>query len=227
MGGAACCIIVCAFIAGFVEFFSFEMVDFIQMTYLMVFGIMLALLDTPILKTAKGVMDAKMYIGKYLNFVTRVVGKGVTFLFLSSTLFLTMWDTQGNGFFLFLAVILNFVPMLVGLGAVAIGLRKSSRLDQARRQVQTDIDHSYGRFAGTYPGPEGGLTMDEFRMLMLEKNFEFETLDLKLIFNALVSNPVWRLQPMSTQGGYTNANDTIKIPKKDLLDWCAGGFVVL
>lgn len=226
--GAACCIVLGAFLSGFVLFFTLALVDFIQVTYLMIFGGILAILDTPLFKTIKAVMDAKMYIGKYLQFVTRVTGKGVTLVFLGSALFMTMWHNLEGWFFKVLTVVLCFFPMLVGFGAIIIGILKSSKLDKARRQVQMVINDRYAQYAQTHPGPQGGLTMQEFSVLTLENgNFRFEPFDLKLIFAALVSNPSWRAQPTSTQGGYVNANDNIKLPKQDLLDWCKGGFVFL
>jgi len=226
---AACCIILGATIGGTCLFFSWEPVDWIQMTYLMVFGGILAVLDTPFLKTMKIVTEAKMYIGKYIQFVTRVTGKGVTLVFLGSALFMNMWDNLEGGFMMFLAVVLCVFPTIVGFCSIVIGVLKSSKLDKARRQLQMVIDQRYDHFAQTYRGPQGGLTMTEFNMLTMENGgFKFETLDLKLIFNALVSNPMWRAQNQPNQsGGYNNVNEEMKIPKQDLLDWCKGGMVFL
>jgi len=226
---AACCIVLGSSIGGTCLFFQLEVVDFLLMTYLMVFGGILAILDTPFLKTIKMVTEAKMYVGKYVQFVTRVTGKGVTLVFLGSSLFMTMWDNLEGGFFMFLAVVLCSFPTLVGFCSIVIGILKSSKLDKARRQLQMVIDQRYDHFAQTFRGPQGGLTMSEFNMLTMENGgFKFETLDLKLIFNALVSNPTWRMQAQPNQsGGYNNVNEEMKIPKQDLLDWCKGGMVFL
>merc|ERR1719350_1714593 len=108
---------------------------------------------------------------------------------------MTMWDNLEGKFMKFLAVMLCIFPVLVGFCSVIIGLLKSSKLDKARRQLELVIDTSYDRFAQTYRGPQGGLTMAEFNGLTMENGgFKFETLDLKLIFNALVSNPMWKAQ---------------------------------
>lgn len=223
--GAAMCIVLGSLLGGFSLLFSLKTVDWIQMTYLLLFGLALAVLDTPFLKTIKMVMDLKIIIGKYLTFVTRVTGKGVTLMFLSSAQFMAMWDNLEGGFMRFLAVILSLFPALVGMASVVIGLLKSSKLDRARRQLQLVIEQRYDYFAQTHRGPGGGLTMAEFNLLTMENGgFRFETLDLKLIFNALVSNPMWRANV--GQGGQ-NTNTELKLPKQDLVDWCNGSMVLL
>merc|ERR1719203_2206918 len=117
-------------------------------------------------------------------------------------LFLTMINNDSDGFVAFLGVVLCGFPGIVGIGAITIGILKSNKLDKARRQLQLVIDQRYDHFAQTYRGPTGGLTMAEFNMLTLENgNFKFQSLDLKLIFNALVSNPAWRLQATAPQQG--------------------------
>lgn len=229
---AACCIVLGSTIGGICLFFNFEVVDWMQMSYLMIFGLILAVLDTPWLRTIKLLMDAKMYISKYLQFVTRVTFRGVTLIFLSSALFLAMWDNLTGAFLMFLAVVLCLFPTLVGMGSVVIGLLKSSKLEKARRQLELVIDQRYDEFAQTYRGAHGGLTMDEFNMMTHNSGgFKFEKLDLKLIFNALSSNPTWRVQMTNSQsqGGYANPNhaDEFKLTKQDLVDWCRGGMVFL
>uniref|UniRef100_A0A7S2P2U6 Uncharacterized protein n=1 Tax=Zooxanthella nutricula TaxID=1333877 RepID=A0A7S2P2U6_9DINO len=214
------CIVTGAMVGGIALFFSLETVDFLQMTYLTLFGFVLAILDTPFLKSVKIVTESRMYVGKYVQFVTRVTGKGVTLVFLGSALFMTMWDNVEGAFMEFLAVVLCLFPTVVGLCAIAIGLLKSSKLDKARRMLETTIDQRYNHFAQTYHGPQGGLTMAEFNAMTMENGgYKFEPLDLKLVFNALVSNPSWRGGPMG--------NDDWVIPRQDLWEWVKGGIVLL
>mmetsp|Transcript_29667 Transcript_29667/g.82826 ORF Transcript_29667/g.82826 Transcript_29667/m.82826 type:complete len:301 (+) Transcript_29667:104-1006(+) len=227
--GASVCIVSGALLGGTSLFFSFKVVDWLGMSYLMVFGLTLAVLDTPFLKTLKFVSDAKMYIGKYIHFVARVTGKGVTLVFLGSALFLTMWDNMEGGFMRFLAVILSLFPTMVGLASVVIGVMKSNKLDKARRQLSPIIDHQYEQYAMSARGPSGGLSMLEFNSLTEKSSgIRFDSLDLKLIFNALVSNQGWRaLQQSNQQGGYASGSDEVRIPKQDVLSWCKGGIVFL
>jgi len=186
----------------------------------MFFGLSLAILDTPFLKTIKFVTDMKMYISKYIQFVTRVTGKGITLIFLGSMLFLMLWENVDGSFSKFLAVVLGLFPNLVGIASFVIGVLKSFKLEKARKMLTPVIDGHADHGAG--------MTMNEFNNLT-ESNggIRFEALDLKLIFNALVSNPVWHAASNAQhQGGYANVDEP-RIPRQDLIDWCRGGMVFL
>mmetsp|Transcript_24805 Transcript_24805/g.70841 ORF Transcript_24805/g.70841 Transcript_24805/m.70841 type:complete len:366 (+) Transcript_24805:120-1217(+) len=220
---ASMAIVVGSLVGGCALFFELQVVDFLTMSYLLCFGSLLAVLDTPVLKTIKRVADIKLYISKYVQFVTRLTGKGITLVFLGSALFLTMWDNLDGSVMKFMSVVICLFPSLVGLYGVVIGVLKSSKLDKARRQVHMVIDQRYDHFARTYPGPSGGLTMSEFNDLTMENGgFLFDPSDLRLIFNAIVSNPAWR-----SQGTQSNAFEHLRIPKQDMWEWCRGGFVCL
>mmetsp|Transcript_23817 Transcript_23817/g.51982 ORF Transcript_23817/g.51982 Transcript_23817/m.51982 type:complete len:314 (-) Transcript_23817:92-1033(-) len=228
---ASCCIITGSLLSAGYLLLEFNVVDLLQVLYLGGFGFVLAVLDTPWLRTIKAVMDAKTVVGKYMQFVTRVTFRGVTLIFLSSALFMTMWDNLKGGLYNFLAVVLCLFPTLVGFGSVVIGLLKSQKLDKARRQLQGDIEGCFNRFAVSSRGPTGGLTMDEFNMMTKNNgSFNFEKLDLKLIFNALISNPSWRGQLASTnqtQGGYSSVDHEFRLSKQDLVEWVNNGMVFL
>jgi len=227
---AACCVVAGALFSGFNFAFTLKVVDWLLMTYLLLFGTMLAVLDTPCLSTIKTVTDAKLYIGKYLQFITRLTGKGITLVFLGSALFMSMWDNLTGGMWMFLAVVLSILPVIVGLGGVGWGLLKSSKLEKARRQLELVINDRFDQYAQTFRGPTGGLTMDEFnRMTATDYGIHFDYADLKLIFNALCSNPVWKMQAMGgSQGGqYQQMEDGIKLTKDDLTAWSKGGMVFL
>lgn len=202
--GAAGCVMFAACIAGIALLYSLELVDFLQMCYLFMFGAVLAVLDTPFFKTIKAMGDLKMYIGKYVNLLTRVTGKGVTFVFVGSALFSAMWDNLEGGFMLFLSVVLCAFPTAVGFIAIVIGIMKSQKLSKARKHVAMGaLEQRYDQWAQTYRGATGGLTPAEFNGLTMENGgFKWEDADLKLIFNALVSNPAWRINSASQyQGG--------------------------
>lgn len=231
---AACCIMIGAFLGCVSTFFSMQMVDCMGMIYLLIFGGLLAVLDTPFFKTIKGITELKMYISKYVQFVTRVTGKSITFIFLGSLLFVSLWENIESSFSRVLAVLLCLLPVGTGICFVVIGLVKSSKLEKARTQLAAmgQIEQRYEQYAQTYRGPQGGLTMAEFNGLTMENGgFKFENADLKLIFNALLSNPTWRPSAMaaqSTQGGFNqNQDEQMKIPRQDLLDWVRGGMVFL
>lgn len=222
---AACSVMLGAFIGGTLLLFSWELVDFLEMTYLLAFGAILAVLDTPFFKAIKIISDMKMYVGKYVALLTRVTGKGLAFIFLGSSLFTGMWDNLEGGFQLFLSVVLCLGPAVVGLAALVIGILKSKKLNMAKRKLDPNtLDQRYDQWARTYPGPQGGLTQQEFNGLTAEAGADtWEDADLKLIFNALVSNPTQRMTAPSSTGGETEA----KIPREDLKTWVSSGVVWL
>mmetsp|Transcript_56 Transcript_56/g.81 ORF Transcript_56/g.81 Transcript_56/m.81 type:complete len:325 (-) Transcript_56:194-1168(-) len=235
---AACCIMLGAIIAGIDLFFSFELVDFLEMCYMFVFGGVLALMDTPCFKNMKTVSDHKLYFSKYVNLLTRVTGKGITFLFLGCSLFSNMWENlEGNGLE-FLAFVLCSLPILVGIAALVIGFMKSQKLSRARQslpQEEVNVSMIYDQYARTFPGPQGGLTQVEFNDLTVKTaGIKWEDADLKLIFNALVVNPQWRtshnVNPGMPGGSMNNMGNMVelaKIPKQDLVAWVQGGMVWL
>lgn len=228
---AACSIMLGSFIGGIALFFSFELVDFLEMAYLFLFGAVLALMDTPCFKAMKTVKDHREYFSKYVNLLTRVTGKGITFLFLGTSLFSSMWDNLEGAGLEFLAFVLCLLPVLVGLAALVIGFIKSSKLNRARAQMvqaETDLAMIYNQYARTYPGEQGGLIMLEFNDLTNKfAGIKWEDADLKLIFNALVSNPAWRPSNVSAQSQYGQTVEMAKIPREDLVAWVRGGMVWL
>jgi len=225
---AAMCIVIGSLLGGTCLFFSMKAVEFLQLTYLMVFGAALAIMDTPVLKSIKFVGMSKLYIGKHFSLITRVTGKGVVLIFMGSALFMTIWDTLESGFMRFLAALLCLFPVCIGFTAVVVGFFKSTRLDKARKQMQHIVDHEgLHQFARH----EGGLSMEAFNDLcQTHSGIKFERLDLQLIFNALSSNPAWRAQvAASTQPrqGYGYAGEAPLLPKEDVVAWAKGGFVFL
>lgn len=229
---ASCCIVVGAVASGICFLSSFEVADWLFMTYLVIFGSMLALVDAPVLGNNASIASAKMYIGKYLALITRSTGKGTMMLFLGSALFMSMWDNLTGGMWMFLAVVLSGVPIVVGLGSIAFGFLKSSKLERARRQLELSANQRFDQYNLQFKGPQGGLTMHEFNQLLLtDFGVAFDTGDLKLIFNALCSNPMWKLHAAAgAQGSYqyqSAGEDTAKLTKQDFVEWCSGGWVFL
>lgn len=223
---AACCIVVGSVASGFCFISSFQFADWLFMTYLFVFGLILAVLDAPILGNVKWVADAKIYVAKYAQLVTRSIGKGTTLVFLGSALSMSMWDNLTGGMWMFLAVVLSGVPILVGLFFIGYGFLKSQKLEKARKQLETSGDHRFDSFAGP-----GGLTMSDFNnYLSTDYGLTFDAGDLKLIFNALSSNPMWMMQGTAgVQGGYQNQQmeGAGTLSRQEFSDWCKGGWVCL
>mmetsp|Transcript_57241 Transcript_57241/g.69949 ORF Transcript_57241/g.69949 Transcript_57241/m.69949 type:complete len:313 (+) Transcript_57241:78-1016(+) len=229
---AACSTMLGAFIGGLCLFFSFELVDFLEMCYILLFGGVLALMDTPCFKTVKTVKDHREYFSKYVNILTRVTGKGIAFLFLGCSLFSTMWDNLESSGLKFLAFVLCMIPIIVGIAALVIGFIKSQKLNKVRavfaQEGENHISAIYQQYARTYGGPQGGLTMLEFGEVTYKTvQFRWEDTDLKLIFNALVSNPAWRTNQTNFSSYGQQQVEMAKIPKEDLVGWVNGGIVWL
>ncbi|CAL1151349.1 unnamed protein product [Cladocopium goreaui] len=229
---ASCSTMLGAFIGGLCLFFSFELVDFLEMCYILVFGGVLALMDTPCFKTVKTVKDHREYFSKYVNILTRVTGKGIAFLFLGCALFSTMWDNLESSGLKFLAFVLSMIPIIVGIAALVIGFIKSQKLNKVRQvfaqEGENHMASVYDQHARTYGGPHGGLTMLEFSELTYKTiQVKWEDTDLKLIFNALVSNPAWRTNVTNFSSYGAQQVEMAKIPKEDLVAWVSGGIVWL
>mmetsp|Transcript_54292 Transcript_54292/g.151101 ORF Transcript_54292/g.151101 Transcript_54292/m.151101 type:complete len:315 (-) Transcript_54292:124-1068(-) len=225
---AACCIMVGAFLGGIALFFNGSLVDFLNLTYILIFGAIFAVLDTPFFKMFKICQDMKVWIGKYVNILTRVTGKGVCFIFLGCALNSAMFSNLNNGFMDFIAVVLNLFVIIVGIAAVAIGIVKSQKLRRAQRELMNGVlANRYGEFAVQFPekdwGAQSGLTPQEFNNLTTENaRLTWDETDLQLIFNALVRHPAWRKMPSQNEQGrpYDRSPDEArKILQTDLQAW--------
>eukprot|EP00928_Gymnodinium_smaydae_P044705 TRINITY_DN29826_c0_g1_i1.p1 TRINITY_DN29826_c0_g1~~TRINITY_DN29826_c0_g1_i1.p1 ORF type:complete len:294 (-),score=49.14 TRINITY_DN29826_c0_g1_i1:104-985(-) len=213
---ASCCVIGGAFLGGIVVLFSGRLVDFLNMTYMLIFGCILAILDTPFFKSVKLCQDLKVYIGKYINILTRVTGKGVCFVFLGAALLSGMFH-DGGVFFKFLAVVLGMFVMAVGVIAIVIGSMKSRKLKMLQdRLVHGVLENEFRNFSRG----QSGLTPREFGALSehLLPEQRWEDADLKLIFNALSLHPKWRAMP---------GQDQPLLPLYDLQVWVNSGLPVL
>lgn len=224
---AACSVMVGAFI-GVVYFLTagFHLIRFVETCYIMLFGGVLAVLETPFFKTFHAINQLKMYIRKYINLITRATGEGATFVFLGCSLLSTSLAKFDSPVWVFLEILLCLWPIMIGLGTIIIGVMKSQKLNNARLKLlaidnQGLLHSKYTQFARTCP--EIGLTKTEFCELVRETaSLSFEDTELKLIFNVLVSNPTWRSTAPAQVG-----NDEAKMPKEDLFSWIQGGWVLL
>jgi hypothetical protein len=166
------------------------------MWYLLLFGMILAVLDMPIFGSAKFVPAVRTHIGRYIHLLTRMVGKSAVFTFLGCALFSAMWTNVESVFLKVLAVVLSFFVVAVGLISLALGMMKSTHLNKIRQHFQGDaeavghnaLSQAYERHARLQP--QLGMTPQEFNQMANEsKGISFDSSDLSLIFNALASSP--------------------------------------
>lgn len=141
-----------------------------------------------------------------------------------------MWVNFQEPFPRTIGVLSNLFVGGVGTAAIVIGVMKSSKLNKARQQLQNGVlENRYSFWAQRYRNtPQGGLTPSEFNNLTMENGaFKWEDADLKLIFNALVSNPSWRISASNQQGNnQMAAMDEPRIPLEDLKRWVYAGSMV-
>jgi hypothetical protein len=214
--GASVCIVFCSFLCSIILFFSFSLVDWLNMIYIGIFGLVMALVDVPL--NLVGIQTAKHAIAKYINFTTRVTGKGVVFILTGCALVSTIISNIKGAFLEFLVVAMAAFAILIGICSLIIGVFKSCKLLQAQRALGGGaLDRRYSEFALKYPGPTGGLDPQEFNTLchhVAGKTWEEQ--DLKLIFNAVSHVPAWQK---------TQKSDILTI--NDLKVWTSGSFVLL
>mmetsp|Transcript_136205 Transcript_136205/g.236808 ORF Transcript_136205/g.236808 Transcript_136205/m.236808 type:complete len:296 (-) Transcript_136205:168-1055(-) len=190
---AACCVMVGALISFITELFELQWVDALEMVYLFLFGAVLCVLDTPLFAQMLAVSELKRGVGKYIALLNRVTGKGIVYIFLGSALWSHMWiNLEGSTFLLFLAVLFGMFIVFVGIASLTIAAIKSRNLDLVRRELRKDgassLQNLYELHARMQP--QLGITQEEFKKLTpYARGVQFETSDVKLIFNALSSHP--------------------------------------
>merc|ERR1719181_709300 len=188
---AATMVMLASFISFLSELFSLEWVDALEMGYLFIFGLILAVLDTPLFNQVQIVSGLKLAVGKYIAVLQRVTGKGCTYIFLGCALWSSMFANVEGGFLLFLAVLICLFVVAIGCFSVAIAVLKSRNLDLVRRELRktpNTLKQMYDMHAKM--NPTAGITQEEFKkMTPYARGVSFEQGDIKLIFNALSTHP--------------------------------------
>merc|ERR1719198_1107975 len=99
----------------------FDMVIFV---YLEIFGLIMLMLDAPIQTPL--VDKIKMGTTKYMMFLTRFIGRGITYIFLGCMLCGSLWDNNVSpllGFIIFGTLV------AVGAGAIFYGYKTTAKLN--------------------------------------------------------------------------------------------------
>lgn len=208
MFAADCCVMIAALVSFFSQFFSIQWADALEMSYIFVFGLVLAVLDTPLIPNHQIVREYQLSITKYIALLSRVTGKGAVYIFLGCALASSIWaKNEESGLMIFFAIVIGFFVVLVGLMVLVLGLLKSRNLNLVRQELMKDdtsLEQLYQQFAKLQP--QSGLTKEEFKnMTPCARGVAFEDADLNLIFNVLSS---------SSKHEY--------ITHEDLLNWVRG-----
>jgi len=215
---ASCCIMVVAFIGALGTLVTGQFADTVEMLYLFIIGGALACLDMPI--PIKWFFDCKWVIQKYAAILFRLTGKGVVLVFLSTTLFASMWTNLKNPFIRFLAVVLNLAAFGIGVMSFFVGLMKSTKLNNAKEELrkQGPLNQNFS--------PNALLTSQDFQNLTKQHGgFDWDSQDLKQIMQALTTRPFWLIKPQAASQLAQPQEQTI--PVSDLREWTQGGMVLL
>merc|ERR1712194_1006811 len=96
--------------------------DMIIFSYLFVFGLVMVILDSPF--SHPRLVEFRAIIYKFCLFLTRFIGRGVTYLFLGSMICANLWDNDTAPL---LAFILFASLCSVGVVAIYYGLRLTKK----------------------------------------------------------------------------------------------------
>jgi len=206
---AACCVMLGSFISFMSELFSLQWIDALEMGYLFIFGLLLAVLDTPLFNQVAIVSEMRTGIGKYIALLQRITGKGAAYIFLGCALWSSMFaNLEDSGFLLFLAVLIGLFVVCIGVFSVAIAVLKSRNLNLVRLELRKEpmsLKQMYDMYAKM--NPTAGITQEEFKkMTQYARGVAFEHSDIKLIFNALSSNPRRDVITLEDLTGWVNGN---------------------
>eukprot|EP00747_Dinoflagellata_sp_TGD_P208226 gnl/TRDRNA2_/TRDRNA2_81738_c0_seq1.p1 gnl/TRDRNA2_/TRDRNA2_81738_c0~~gnl/TRDRNA2_/TRDRNA2_81738_c0_seq1.p1 ORF type:complete len:289 (+),score=50.00 gnl/TRDRNA2_/TRDRNA2_81738_c0_seq1:81-869(+) len=213
---AALCIIVAGLFGAIILLFEFELLDFIAQMYILLFGIILAVLDTPVMLNHPIVAEVQLGVSRQFNLLTRVTGKGVTYLFVGSLIWASWLNNMVEGFTIFIAVVIGLVVCAVGIFSTMVGLKKSNDINLVRMHFKKDgpqmvnqaIEANYARYAKS---SRYGLLAPEFGKMVFDiKGAPIEVADTQIVYNALSSAPTKEF-----------------LSQEDLVNWANGNFVLL
>jgi hypothetical protein len=193
---ASSCVCLGALAGALACFTTFQLIDFLEMGYLFLFGAILAMLDIPFFSHIQLIPRARISIGRYFHVLTRLVGKSLVFTFLGCALFSSMWANLESTWLLVLAVVFGLFVFAVGILTGVTAIVKSVHLDKVRRHFHMDaeavgdnaLSKAYDEHALLHP--HLGMTVNEFSKMVSDvRGIGFESSDLSFIFNTLSSSP--------------------------------------
>lgn len=153
----------------------FSPFDVIIFSYLLLFGLVMVLLDSPFQHPR--IQEFRITIQKFCLFLNRFIGRGVTYLFLGSMVCANLWD---NSTAPLLAFLIFAVLCSVGVVAIYYGLRLTKKLESVRKALM-----NRGGPTATICPPQG-LRTEKFGELSLKiQGIVFSSEELSYIANAL------------------------------------------
>jgi len=149
--------------------------DIIVLSYLLTFGLIMLVLDSPVPHPKLEIF--KLVIYKYLLFLTRFIGRGVTYIFLGCMLCGSLWD---NGTAPFIGFIIFGALFVIGCASIYFGYKTTKKLESVRKALLNRTGPT------TSLCPPGGLKTDKFAdMAIRVQGIHFSEEELGYIANAL------------------------------------------
>merc|ERR1712060_647886 len=159
--------------------------SFITNIFLLCFGILMMILDSPIPHPHKHLVAARDHAYKFVLFMTRFMGRGMWYLFLSTMVFAVLWDTKID--YIFGGLFTTYLVIL-GVAALVKGWLLSHKLESVRQSIKCS-----GRGVDQYfAHGQTNLSKAQFQA-MVEATTNQPTMfspdDLDYIINALSFTP--------------------------------------
>jgi len=177
---------VAVFAAGVISvldlFLNFEPgLTFVSEIYVTAFGAVMVVLDWP--KSEDRVNASRDLVAKYLRFLTLFIGRGLTYLFLSTMVWSALHDNKINEFF---AYIFGGFIFFVGVAAIGVGAVRSKHLQAFKKHLQSnpELVRNFSQ-----RGPAGGLAVAQFTEMARSANFSFDEPTTEFIFDTLQGYP--------------------------------------
>jgi len=170
-----------------ISHFTFAPATFLFEIFLLLFGILMLVLDTPVphVQNHPHVMATRFHIYKFALFMTRFTGRGIMYLFLASLVFGALWDTGINWF---LGAVSTIYLVILGVLAIGKGCIMSNKLNQVRDTIQ-GAGHAAERYV---PSGQTGLSIDQLKLMVesaTNKPDLFNKDELAYVMNALSFKP--------------------------------------
>mmetsp|Transcript_86767 Transcript_86767/g.225402 ORF Transcript_86767/g.225402 Transcript_86767/m.225402 type:complete len:254 (+) Transcript_86767:33-794(+) len=167
--------------------FTFAPATFFFEIFLLLFGAMMIVLDTPIPHMQKHphIQQVRFQIYKFALFMTRFIGRGVWYLFLATLIFGALWDTGINWF---LGAVSTLYLSILGIVAIAKGWILTRNLDRVRSSIM-DAGYAAERYISR---GQAGVSKEQFKLMVesATNNPDLFTSDeLEYIINALSFTP--------------------------------------
>lgn len=187
---AAACCVMAGGIIGFVCMLlsSFKIVDCLDEVYLVLFGLVVAILDFPMNPAI--IQEPRTLINKYAMFLGRLMGKGLFLNFLGTMTLASLWN---NSISYILAIVLGLFVIAAGLFTLIYGYAKTRQLERVRFALHDKVRQGaklndiYNQYAHDHP--LAGMTKAEFGTLARnEAHIELERDMLQLVFQAMAEH---------------------------------------